>query len=326
MYKLISMLINLFSNIFLFTKESYDIVLIQKFGSSKSINYSLIENELKDFKIKYVNSNNNKLKNTFLDIYYCSKAKTTVLDAYSLGISNTKRFKDKTVVQIWHALGAIKKFGYQSLDTKNGRSSKQAIGLAMHSNYTFAVSPGSLTTSIFREAFNCEIKEFKLPIIDYYKKMRVDSNTKKVLYLPTYRDNSQRGVNDVFEMLDAAYEVTYKPHINDINNHKDIVYSQCNLPTFEALKECDILITDYSAAAFEASLLGKKVVFYLWDFENYKKERGVNTEFSTMKNVCYSKDELVPTLENLANSAYIEENYLDAKDDFINYLRTSLQK
>ncbi len=120
--------------------------------------------------------------------------------------------------------------------------------------------------------------------------------------------------------------MSYKPHRNNYKNCANINHRLNKLSTFEALKECDILITDYSAAAFEASLLGKKVIFYLWDFEEYKKIRGINLDFSTMKNVCYSKEELVSTMKNLEADSHLEKDYLNAKNDFVEFLQKSIQE
>lgn len=42
------------------------------------------------------------------------------------------------------------------------------------------------------------------------------------------------------------------------------------------MKIADVIITDYSACAFEASLLMKPLYFFVPDYEEYIKERGIN--------------------------------------------------
>ena len=44
------------------------------------------------------------------------------------------------------------------------------------------------------------------------------------------------------------------------------------------MKVCDVVITDYSAASLEASLLHKPVYFYLFDKEQYEERQGLNID------------------------------------------------
>ena len=46
--------------------------------------------------------------------------------------------------------------------------------------------------------------------------------------------------------------------------------------TYDLLKICDYVITDYSATLIEASLLEKPIFLYLYDYENYNNVRGLN--------------------------------------------------
>lgn len=44
------------------------------------------------------------------------------------------------------------------------------------------------------------------------------------------------------------------------------------------MKVCDGIITDYSAASLRASLLDKPVYLYLYDYENYQADQGLNID------------------------------------------------
>jgi CDP-ribitol ribitolphosphotransferase len=48
--------------------------------------------------------------------------------------------------------------------------------------------------------------------------------------------------------------------------------------TYDLMKVCDGIITDYSASSLEASLLHKPVYFYLFDYESYKYNQGLNID------------------------------------------------
>ena len=44
------------------------------------------------------------------------------------------------------------------------------------------------------------------------------------------------------------------------------------------MKLADVIVTDYSACAFEASLLDKPLYFYIPDYDIYKDEQGLNVD------------------------------------------------
>lgn len=324
MYKLISVLINLFSYAFIIFPKKYDILLLQKFKAEKSLNYVLLEEEFSDLQVKYVYSPRNKLIQLILDLYYTQVSSVVILDSYSLCVSNVKRIDKKLVIQIWHALGALKKFGYQSLDTKNGRSSELAYGLKMHKNYSFVVSPGTATTEFYKQAFCCNVREFVLPVVSNYKEVSSSCNhIKKVLYLPTYRSQSVEGYNKLLENLDSEYELVFKPHPNDLSFFKSMGVKICEKRTEDAIKECDLLITDYSATCYDAYLMGKQIVFYLWDYETYCLERGINIDFSQMKNVCYDALNINDVINSLEENDF--SDYLNATKTLVEFLKDTMK-
>ena len=47
--------------------------------------------------------------------------------------------RDQTIVQIWHALGAVKQFSYQCLDRPGGQTSALARAMDMHRNYDYVL-------------------------------------------------------------------------------------------------------------------------------------------------------------------------------------------
>ncbi len=329
-YRIISFLINIFSYVFIFTKMKYDFVIIQKFGTEMSLNSKLLQLELANYRVKLVMSPNNRLLAIFRDIYYTKKSRIVILDSFSLGISNTRAFKRKTIIQIWHALGAIKKFGFQSLDTENGRSRKMAEQLCMHRNYTFVVCNGTGTFQSFQEAFQSEVLLLKLPLVKYYQNLHLENtvHTKpKILYLPTYRRNSVQGVRQLAKVINQDhYDFIVKPHPHDVKNFNNLGLSISLECTDMLLRDCDVLITDYSAACFEAALLNKPVIFYWWDHESYQEQRGLNFTADDLHNVCYSADEVIEAFSSLKCSSYLNDQYLNAETTFVAYLQELLVK
>ena len=62
--------------------------------------------------------------------------------------------KSLTIIQIWHALGAIKKFGYQTLNREGGRNEKIARLMEMHRNYDYVLCASEATKQLYAEAFD----------------------------------------------------------------------------------------------------------------------------------------------------------------------------
>ena len=71
----------------------------------------------------------------FVQLYHLATSKVIVIDSYVIAVSVLKHKKSLRIIQIWHALGAIKKFGYQVIGKKEGSSDVVARGMKMHKNY-----------------------------------------------------------------------------------------------------------------------------------------------------------------------------------------------
>ena len=59
---------------------------------------------------------------TLKSMYHLATASVCVLDSYWPAVSVLHHKKQLAVIQMWHAMGKIKKSGYQSLGKKFGRS------------------------------------------------------------------------------------------------------------------------------------------------------------------------------------------------------------
>ena len=62
-----------------------------------------------------------------------------VLDTYCIPASMIPHRKGTKVVQMWHALGAIKQFGWQTVGKQGGSSAKTAKLMRMHHGYDYVV-------------------------------------------------------------------------------------------------------------------------------------------------------------------------------------------
>lgn len=228
-------------------------------------------------------------------LYHIATASVAVTDTYSIPLCVLHHKKQLKIVQIWHAVGAVKQFSYQCLDKPGGHSSAMARLMGMHRNYDYILCTSQATRQVYAQAFDTpaeKILPLGMPRVDYIQRPDPDIRARYLaqcpelegkilaLYLPTFRDGVDAGVEAMVEASRNQPEVALlvKPH----------PLSQFPLPrenrpqkgwsTYDLMKVCDVVITDYSASSLEASLLHKPVYFYLFDKEEYLKNQGLNID------------------------------------------------
>lgn len=236
-------------------------------------------------------------------------------------------FKDEnTIVQLWHAPGASKKFG-GSVDFE----SREILGMISEKTDYLIVTSKNVIGN-YSEAFQIsedKIKPLGLPRMDYYfedhdldrlrreflQKFDVSPDKKIILYAPTFRDEEK--YNNVFDYLDlekfncelgSEYVLALRLHPKIKNFYSKDISSEgkyIDVSDFESEQELmllsDILITDYSSIMIEYSALNKPTVFFTYDLDYYlANERGFYYDFeSTVPGpIVFSSDELIDAIKN----------------------------
>lgn len=192
------------------------------------------------------------------------------------------------VLQLWHAFGAYKKFGYQSVGTREGHSREVTDVFNIHRNYSWVVCSGEGCRQAFAEAFACPVdRVVALNRPEYDELVAIgkrdakaahEDGPLKVLMAPTLRKSkgSAHPFRDLYvhrEAFEAGVnaDVTWSFHPLE-----DGMPAPGNVST--QLRECDVVVTDYSSIVYEAYLLGKKVLFYTPDLEAYRSSPGLNSD------------------------------------------------
>ena len=228
-------------------------------------------------------------------LYHIATSSVCIIDGYCIQISALNHKKNLKVIQIWHSMGAIKKFGFQILNKNEGSNYNTAKIMRMHQNYTNVICTSEATKKFYSEAFKIEenkILTLGMPRIDYllgkdiiekqdefYIQYPSLKEKIKVLYVPTFRKGNEipyKGIIDNF--MDDKYKLIIKPHPLDKTKIDDKFLIDSKYQTQDLIKIADYVITDYSAIAFEAAILEKKLFFYLYDIEEYKENRGINID------------------------------------------------
>lgn len=256
-------------------------------------------------------------------IYHLATSKIVILDSYCIAVSVLKHRNSLLIIQIWHALGALKKFGYSILDKKEGTSSRIADLMKMHKNYSYVLASGEYCRVYFAEAFHQpidKIKVFPLPRLDLLLDKLYQEQKKKeillkypflyrdgkkiILYAPTFRKNHtifKEGIDSLSSKLDYdRYNLIFKPHplcrVGEIN--ANVIYD-CSFSTEDMIYVADYVITDYSAIIFEAGLLKKLVILYAFDYAIYTRERDFYLDYEKVfsKIIAWTIDDVLCFLQ-----------------------------
>lgn len=317
-------------------KTKNRIVYLSRQSNTKSLDMKLLEQELAKlspdtqqiFRLRMMeNSLKAYLRYCFGiigDLYYLATSKVAIVDTYSIAVSCLKHKEELKVVQIWHALGATKKFGLQSIGTKEGRDEKISNAMCMHKNYDYIIAPSKATAKFYMQGFGYDssvIKICSLPRVDelltdtgvnlrFYKDNPDLADKKIVLYLPTFRDSEAsafRLLRDEFKQGMEEYKLIVSAHPLFSNIKRVSEFSvNGDYSTIELMKIADIIITDYSACAFEAAILMKPLYFFVPDYEKYCRNRGINIDlYSEMP------DAVFDTADDLCSAIRIGNYNLD---------------
>lgn len=287
-------------------KTKNQIVYLSRQRNEKGIDIQLLEKAVEAensgvkqvFRLKMIDDGIvSKLKYCFYvigDMYYLATSKVAIVDTYSITVSCLKHKKDLTVIQMWHALGATKKFGLQCLGTKEGRDESVAKAMCMHKNYDYVLAPSAATAKFYMEAFGVDSSKIvicPMPRVDYitdgnskaaefYYQNPAMGHKKLVLYLPTFRDRAPYIAQMLKTEFDGMndYQLIISEHPLSSSKRDERYTPHGSFDSFDLMKLADIIITDYSACAFEAALLMKPLYFFTPDYNEYMTERGINID------------------------------------------------
>ena len=233
------------------------------------------------------------------------------------------RFKPKgtKVLQVWHACGAVKKFGNQI---------KRSYPIQ---GYDAVLCSAPYWKDIYADAFDVnsdQVYVTGLPRIDelldkkrqkdqvdkLYAKYPRFKNKKCILYAPTFRGHMVKGfqvasfdISKVLDILGDEYCILYKFHplLPDIHiDHKRAV--DCHDEDLYALMHVsDVLISDYSSVILDYSLLDKPMIGYIDDVEDYDQTVGFNLDYKKEfpGPVCFNEEELIHALKHLKKDSKI---------------------
>lgn len=321
------------------------VTMISRQSNTMSTDFKLIKDEIekhKKYKVvvlcKKLDGKENasllsKIKysfHMFKQMYNIATSKVVILDSYCIVISILRHKKSLKIIQIWHSVGTMKKFGYDILDQEEGSSSKIAKVMKMHKNYNFVLCGGEGYKNDLMRGFNCDekcIKIISLPRVDllidknYIKEMKQKiykeypnlKNKKNILYCPTFRkdeDNFQKHLNKLISSVDySKYNLIIKLHpLSNVTINNDKIINYDSFSSIEMAIVSDFVITDYSCILYEAGILNKPLYFYCFDYDEYNNNRSLNVDYFNELPGVKSSD--IKEILNSIDSEKYDYNYL----------------
>lgn len=327
------------------------ITFISNRRNSISGNYESIYAELikdKNIDIKTVLDTKESFISCFKYGYYLASSKVILIDDYIRSVYEIRKRKDNYLIQVWHACGAFKAFGFSRL-SKEGCWSQDSRS---HRTYDYCLVSSRKVAKHYAEAFGMNVdrviatgvprtdiffdeaykREIRAKIFSTYPMLK---DKKVILFAPTFRGSSKKEGNyphyrfdykKIFESFGDEYRIIIKhhPHVNNKpvieNEYKD---RAIDLSKHEELNELlfvtDILITDYSSVIFEAALLDIPMLFYAFDLDEYISRRGFYCEY-----ISFIPGKLVENMDEIIDALlagdFEADKIIEFKKDFFDDL------
>ena len=259
----------------------------------------------------------------------CGKAKVILVDDYVPYIRNMMICEDTKIIQLWHACGAFKTFGFSRLNKKGGP--KQST--KTHRDYNYCFVSSDYVAKYYAEGFGLareKVIPYGVPRTDMFFDEQVKKEKREMLYkhyprlkgkkvilfAPTFRGNGKMSAyydEDCFDPnllardLPDDYAIIIKHHPFVVMKYhikekykKRIFDFSMESEINDLLFITDILITDYSSVIYEASLLNIPMLFYAYDLEDYIATRDFYFEFdiNVPGKIVRTQDELTRAIIN----------------------------
>lgn len=269
--------------------------------------------------------------NCIKQLYLINTSRIVILHDNNYVVSRFKR-EGVVVLQVWHACGAIKKFG-------NVIERQYPIA-----NYDYVLATSSYWRDAYSQAFSVpsdHVIPIGMPRTDelfnqqwleknqkrLYKQYPQLKDKKIILYAPTFRGNIYKGFSsipfDAQKILDALkeeYVIIYKFHPllgNQMLAQDSRIINMNQEDTHALFSICDYLISDYSSIVFDYMILEKPLLFFTPDLEEYMDSLGVFVDINDLKcPVCYKEEDII---DYIINNSFNVSNVKEMKNIFFDY-------
>ena len=262
-------------------------------------------------------------------------AETVIICDNFLPAASCRKRKGTSVIQLWHACGAFKKFGYDTsadipsyykgnvlancdLVTVSSQICVKPFSSAMRLPEKAVRPVGvSRTDLYFNDTFNQACRN------QFFSQYPNAQGKKIVLWVPTFRGNpgiaSVKGLDDILHARDQLKDTHY--FIIKLHPHTQahIEGTNCNISSEELLPVSDVVITDYSSILFDAMIYKHPLILFVPDLDEYLDNRGFYLDYNTLPGLrAQNLEQLLQILtdEDLLHSS-VNKVYTDFYDKYM---------
>ncbi len=280
-----------------------------------------------------------RLRPSLRFIWAMSQTEYTIVDDFLPLVYPARLRPGARLVQVWHALGALKRVGY----SRGGHDGGPPSTSISHKNYTDVIVSADAVRPNFAEAFGVPLSVVHatgVPRTDLFFDPAAQAAVKEelhrrlpflrgrrvILFAPTFRGQDKKSACYPADFLDLE-EVGAALGEDDLlilkmhpfvrqppvipPAYQDRIVDLSDFPEFNhLLLVTDLLVTDYSSAIFDYALLGRPIVFYTPDLEDYLATRGLYYDFDDYTYGPVVRD--TPALIDALGRARVDETRLRA--------------
>ncbi len=318
----------------IYTKK---IIFVETHAECLSDNYELLYNRLRqngyDINVHYLKVASSKWTNIVIRtsrlIWDMATARCIFLNESNSAFGSFSLRRGTKLVQLWHACGAFKKWGYSVSDKSFGDDKRTLDVYSGHRNYNLVPVSGEAVCWAYEEAFGLQgkpdvVRPLGVSRTDVYfdeeRKQKAYAELSKldlkikgrkvILYAPTFRGEIRHAkAPDRLDLptmyrLQEEYVILVKQHpfirerMEIPEQYRDFCMEVTDQMSIEELlMTADICITDYSSIVFEYSLMERPILFFAYDLDGYYDERGFYYPYES-----FVPGPVVRTTEELADA------------------------
>lgn len=253
--------------------------------------------------------------------------------------------KDQVYLNTWHGVAlkyigndcpGRKDYSFDSVDylCVSGDHDERVFQTAFHAKQESYLRCGMPRNDVL---WTADLKQKEM----LRKKLRIPEGKKVILYAPTWRDSQDGGKTYAIkppidfsvwkEQLGQAYILLFRAHhlTTKILNvqYDDFIWNMSEYPDVnELMIASDILVTDYSAIAFDYSILEKPILTFAYDYDAYLAERGTYFDMDTRypNSSCRTEQELLKQILTI-DVCSEQKKTAQFRDSFMQYGKNATQ-
>ena len=266
-------------------------------------------------------------------------SRVIVVHDYCSALYGYNRREGQSIVQLWHASGAFKRFALAAGKQKDSNS--ESFERRAHSSYSHVVVSAPEIADHYAEAFGrpkesvialgrastdsiVQFHSDQQRVNDARENIGVPDGVKVLLYAPTFRGSPAERTTywptidfvRLSQLLGPKWQIALRVHpvVKNVRltaEETAVIVNASQLDLASAVAMADHVATDYSSIIFDAAAVGTPFSLFAPDQESYSLERGFFPEFLDLlpETPCRNVDELAQavTSEETSHGQRLED-------------------